>query len=46
MLVSVDYKGSPYSGVADSLLTLVQEGRLARVVAWYEHEWGYFAAGG
>ena len=40
-LVSVDYKGSPYSSVVDSLLTMVLEGSLARVVAWYDNEWGY-----
>ncbi len=40
-LVSVDYKGSPYSSVVDSLLTTVLEGSLVRVVAWYDNEWGY-----
>jgi len=40
-LVSVDYKGSPYSSVVDSLLTMVLNGKLARVVAWYDNEWGY-----
>ncbi|MCL5982373.1 MAG: type I glyceraldehyde-3-phosphate dehydrogenase [Firmicutes bacterium] len=40
-LVSVDYKGSPYSSVVDSLLTMVLDGKLARVVAWYDNEWGY-----
>ncbi len=40
-LVSVDYKGSAYSSVVDSLLTMVIGGNLARVVAWYDNEWGY-----
>lgn len=40
-LVSVDYKGSPYSSVVDSLLTMVLGGKMARVVAWYDNEWGY-----
>lgn len=40
-LVSVDYKGSPYSSTVDSLLTMVIGDNLARVVAWYDNEWGY-----
>jgi glyceraldehyde 3-phosphate dehydrogenase len=40
-LVSVDYKGSPYSSVVDSLLTQGIGGNLMRVVAWYDNEWGY-----
>ncbi|MDW7651785.1 MAG: type I glyceraldehyde-3-phosphate dehydrogenase [Bacillota bacterium] len=40
-LVSVDYKGSPYSSVVDSLLTQSVGGRLMRVVTWYDNEWGY-----
>ncbi len=40
-LVSIDYKGSPYSSILDSLLTMVINGNLARVVAWYDNEWGY-----
>lgn len=40
-LVSVDYKGSPYSSVVDSLLTMAIGGNLLRVVSWYDNEWGY-----
>ena len=40
-LVSSDYVGSPYSAVVDLALTEVVERRLARVVAWYDNEWGY-----
>ena len=40
-LVSIDYKGSPYSSVVDSLLTMVIEGNMVRVVSWYDNEWGY-----
>lgn len=40
-LVSVDYKGSPYSSTVDSLLTMVIGDNLARVVSWYDNEWGY-----
>lgn len=40
-LVSMDYKGSPYSSVVDSLLTMMIGGNMVRVVAWYDNEWGY-----
>jgi glyceraldehyde 3-phosphate dehydrogenase len=40
-LVSVDYKGSPYSSVVDSLLTMAIGGNMLRIVAWYDNEWGY-----
>lgn len=40
-LVSVDYKGSPYSSVVDSLLTMGIGGNMIRVVSWYDNEWGY-----
>lgn len=40
-LVSMDYKGSPYSGVVDSLLTMMIGGNMVRVVSWYDNEWGY-----
>ncbi|MBT9167538.1 MAG: Glyceraldehyde-3-phosphate dehydrogenase [Syntrophomonadaceae bacterium] len=40
-LVSVDYKGSAYSCIVDSLLTMVIGGNMVRVVAWYDNEWGY-----
>lgn len=40
-LVSIDYKGSPYSAVVDGLSTLVMEGTMVKVVAWYDNEWGY-----
>lgn len=40
-LVSVDFNGSTYSSIVDSLLTKVIEGRLAKVIAWYDNEYGY-----
>ncbi len=40
-LVSVDYKGSNYSVTVDSLSTLVVSDTMARVVGWYDNEWGY-----
>jgi glyceraldehyde 3-phosphate dehydrogenase len=40
-LVSSDIVRSPYSAIFDSELTMVLEGRLVKVVAWYDNEWGY-----
>jgi len=40
-LVSSDFVGSPHSAVVDLPLVAVAGGRLARVVAWYDNEWGY-----
>ena len=40
-LVSVDYKGNPLSSVVDSLSTMVQDGKMVKVLAWYDNEWGY-----
>jgi glyceraldehyde 3-phosphate dehydrogenase len=40
-LVSVDYIGNPYSSIVDAELTMVMDKRTAKVVAWYDNEWGY-----
>ncbi len=40
-LVSKDYNGNSNSSIVDSLLTNVIGDRLAKVVAWYDNEWGY-----
>jgi glyceraldehyde 3-phosphate dehydrogenase len=40
-LVSSDYVGDPRSAVVDLPLVQVVDGRMARVVAWYDNEWGY-----
>ncbi len=40
-LVSRDYVGNSYSGVVDLLLTKVVGGNLAKVMVWYDNEWGY-----
>jgi glyceraldehyde 3-phosphate dehydrogenase len=40
-LVSMDYKGNPYSSIVDLPLTNVLGGNLVKVVAWYDNEWGY-----
>ncbi|HBL67211.1 MAG TPA: type I glyceraldehyde-3-phosphate dehydrogenase, partial [Firmicutes bacterium] len=40
-LVSRDYNGNQNSSTVDSLLTMVMEGNMVKVVAWYDNEWGY-----
>jgi len=40
-LVSVDIIGNPHSSVFDSLLTMVLDKTLVKVLAWYDNEWGY-----
>jgi glyceraldehyde 3-phosphate dehydrogenase len=40
-LVSADYARDPRSGVVDALSTRVTDGRLVKVFAWYDNEWGY-----
>jgi glyceraldehyde 3-phosphate dehydrogenase len=40
-LVSSDYIGNSHSGIVDLLLPNVVAGNLAKVVVWYDNEWGY-----
>ena len=40
-LVSRDYIGNSHSGVVDLLLTKVVAGNLAKIMVWYDNEWGY-----
>lgn len=40
-LVSRDYNGNPASSIVDGLSTMVMEGNMAKVIAWYDNEWGY-----
>jgi glyceraldehyde 3-phosphate dehydrogenase len=40
-LVSIDYNHNPASSTIDSLETAVLEGKLVRVVSWYDNEWGF-----
>ena len=39
-LVSIDFKGSPYSSSVDVEFTNVY-GKMVKVVTWYDNEWGY-----
>jgi glyceraldehyde 3-phosphate dehydrogenase len=40
-LVSMDYKMDPRSSIVDAQFTSVMDGDMAKVVAWYDNEWGY-----
>jgi len=40
-IVSADIVGNPASSIVDSLLTVVMDGTLVKVVSWYDNEWGY-----
>jgi len=40
-LVSSDFRGNPASSIVDALSTTVLEGKMAKVLAWYDNEWGY-----
>lgn len=40
-LVSADYQGDPRSSIIDALSTLVIGGRMVKVLAWYDNEWGF-----
>src|SRR5512140_1175237 len=39
--VSVDYNGNPHSAIFDATNCFVMEGNLAKVMAWYDNEWGF-----
>ncbi|MCF8296307.1 MAG: type I glyceraldehyde-3-phosphate dehydrogenase [Saprospiraceae bacterium] len=40
-IVSVDIIGSKYSSVYDSMLTMVKDGNLVKIISWYDNEYGY-----
>ncbi len=40
-LVSSDLNGNAHSSIVDATVTKVIEGRMAKVIAWYDNEWGY-----
>lgn len=39
-LVSIDFKGSPYSSIVDAQSTTVID-NMVKVISWYDNEWGY-----
>ena len=40
-LVSIDFNHDPASSTCDSTLTRVMGGKLVKVIAWYDNEWGF-----
>jgi glyceraldehyde 3-phosphate dehydrogenase len=40
-LVSSDFRGNSASSIVDGLSTVVLEGKMAKVLSWYDNEWGY-----
>jgi glyceraldehyde 3-phosphate dehydrogenase len=40
-LVSSDIIGNPHSSVYDSKMSAVMDGNLAKILAWYDNEWGF-----
>ena len=43
-LVSIDYKGDPHSSSVDLPFTMMlgkEKSNFAKIVAWYDNEWGY-----
>ncbi len=40
-LVSVDFRKTDVSATIDSELTLVLDGDMVKIIAWYDNEWGY-----
>jgi glyceraldehyde-3-phosphate dehydrogenase (NAD(P)) len=40
-LVSSDYRGTSASSIVDADLTIVMDGDMVKVIAWYDNEWGY-----
>jgi glyceraldehyde 3-phosphate dehydrogenase len=40
-LVSMDFKGNSHSSIVDMEFTQILQNDMAKVVAWYDNEWGY-----
>ncbi len=40
-LVSIDFLGNPHSSILDAPSTKVMDGNFAKVLSWYDNEWGY-----
>jgi glyceraldehyde 3-phosphate dehydrogenase len=40
-LVSIDYTGNRHSSIVDLPTTNVLDGRMVKVLSWYDNEWGY-----
>jgi glyceraldehyde 3-phosphate dehydrogenase len=40
-LVSIDFRGNPHSSILDAESTKVMGSKFAKVLSWYDNEWGY-----
>jgi glyceraldehyde 3-phosphate dehydrogenase len=40
-LVSIDFRGNPFSSIVDAAYTKVMDGDFIKVLSWYDNEWGY-----
>ena len=40
-LVSIDFRGNPFSSIVDAAYTKVMDGDFIKVMSWYDNEWGY-----
>jgi glyceraldehyde 3-phosphate dehydrogenase len=40
-LVSIDFRGNPYSSIIDAPYTKVMGDTFAKTLSWYDNEWGY-----
>ena len=40
-VVSQDFLGDSHSAIVDASMTTVMDGNFAKVIAWYDNEWGY-----
>jgi glyceraldehyde 3-phosphate dehydrogenase len=40
-VVSIDFNGNSHSSIVDASITKVLEGRMVKVLSWYDNEWGY-----
>ncbi len=40
-LVSIDLKGNSHSAIVDGTLIKVMGGKMVKIIAWYDNEWGY-----
>jgi glyceraldehyde-3-phosphate dehydrogenase type I len=40
-IVSVDIIGNPHSSIVDAPATMVLNGTMVKILAWYDNEWGY-----
>ncbi len=40
-LVSSDFNGDPHSSIIDGLATMLIGERMAKIITWYDNEWGF-----